>query len=251
VNGVERTALLLVPSGWTKDKTWPLVIVSHGHGGTGNVPAQQWGFADACDRRGWVGVFPNTGREITGDREDPLFPVLVERLVGERSVDPARVYAAGFSGGNGRVYTFAARDSAMVAAIAGGGGKIGFREMDPELWDPRATGAKRVSVLHLHGKRDTTVPIEGGTDIDKATGKTYTLVPMREGIEIWAEVNGATLQANASPPPGVPDRCSFHRYASPTGHLVEAIVDPNLAHSWPDWGTEVVLDFFDRVPKKS
>ncbi len=251
VNGVERTALLMVPTGWSNEKKWPLLLASHGSGGTGDIPAHKWGWAALCDREGWVGVFPNTGREITGDREDAYFPVLVERLTEERAVDPARVYAVGFSGGQGRVYTFAARSSGMVAAIAGGGGKIGFEEMDPNIWDPRANKVRPVSVLHFHGKKDTTTPVEGGRVADEVTGDNYTIVSMREGLRIWAEANGATLERNARLPAGVPKDCSFLRYRAPSGHLVEGILDPNLHHAWPDWGTAVVFDFFNRVPARS
>ena len=249
--GIDRTALLLLPTGWNQTKRWPMVLVSHGSQGTARTPADDWGFAAACDRRGWIGLFPNTGEALASEGADPWFPSLVDRVAGERSVDRGRICAAGFSGGQTRAYAFAARHSQMLAAIGGGGGKVGYREKPAADWDPRVNGVSPLSVLHFHGKRDPLVPVEGGVDVHKATGQSYTIVPVREGLEIWAEAIGATMQPNAAPPAGVPARCAFHRWEAPTGHVVEGILDPNLDHSWAPWATDVILDFFARVPERT
>ena len=251
IGGVDRTALLLLPSGWSRQKRWPMVLVAQHAGTSPRTATESWGFADACDRRGWIGLFPTTPKDISAEREDPWFPVLVDRVAQQRSGDRTRLCAAGFSGGQSRVYAFAARHSGLLAAIGGGGGKVGYREMPASEWDPRVNEVTPISVMHFHGEQDRAVPVEGGVDVHKASDRTYTIIPVREGLEIWAEAIGATTQSNADPPPGVPARCNFHRWKAPTGHVVEGITDPDLGHAWPTWGTDVVMDFFARVPAKA
>ncbi|MEQ1507387.1 MAG: PHB depolymerase family esterase [Myxococcota bacterium] len=110
--GIERTALLHVPSGATEGQKLPLVVLFHGgqgkRGDDAYKMASRW---DHLRDQGFVMVFPNgigTGERAWAgpdDKRDLDFTrdliAEVDRQVG---IDRDRVYAAGFSNGSGMVW---------------------------------------------------------------------------------------------------------------------------------------------------
>jgi poly(3-hydroxybutyrate) depolymerase len=251
VGDQDRTGVVVVPSTYDPARRWPVVLVSHGHDQDADLVIERYGWGDTCEERGFIGLFPNTGGEFTSGMNDNVyFLALLDRAGGELAVDPSRVYVAGFSGGCKRAYAFAAAHSDRLAGMAGHSGTIGHREDPPAQWDPRLTAARPLNVVHLHGARDPTVPPRGGTMIPPDGVLRHT-IPMRDGLEVWAEVLGATLERGAPPPPELPLRCDFYRWRSADGHLVEGVVDPDLAHTWAPYANTLFVDFFDRTPVRA
>ena len=163
VNGVRRTYVLHVPDGITGRV--PLILSFHGHGGDGAQQARLTGFDALSDRYGFIIAYPdgidrawNDGRPVNAKGPDDLAfaGALVDDLEHRYSIDPARVYATGFS--NGAVFSnyLACNQANRFAAIAPVSGPM------PVVDAPNCHPQRAVSFLEISGTADPIVPFDGG-----------------------------------------------------------------------------------------
>ncbi|MEQ1501505.1 MAG: hypothetical protein ABMB14_04700 [Myxococcota bacterium] len=105
--GLDRSALVHVPDGKTKDQKLPLVVLFHGgqSGDDAEKMAARW---DHLGNQGFVMAFPNgiaTDERAWAGPEDKrdfnFVKDLIAYLDAEVGIDKDRVYAAGFSNGSG------------------------------------------------------------------------------------------------------------------------------------------------------
>jgi polyhydroxybutyrate depolymerase len=246
VDGHPREALLFVPAGLSEPA--PLVLVVHGSKGSAETMMTANGWRAALTERGWIGVFPRTGhgaaREHDGDGDTTFLLRLLDRVAAEVPVDTKRVFATGFSGGARSVYLLAAKHGGRLCAIGCSSGVIGMKEDPQGLSDPRANRVPPLSVLHVHGGRDSKVKLEGGpqTAMD---GTVRTILPAKEAMARWIDLLGAEEQPDA--PLGLgPGRLRARRWKAPSGRGVMMVVDPEMGHEWgKDWETALMCRFFE------
>ena len=247
--GRMRRSTVYLPSGWGSGASLPLVLVAHGSQGNGRTMYERKGWAATCERAGYVGVFPDTGAEIVeADPDDAYFAYALTRAADAYGTDDRRIYVVGFSGGGKRAYDFAAMHSPMVAAAAIHSGKIGHREDDPAIWDPRRADLTPLSVFHLHGAKDDRVPPLGGILVTP-DGVARHVIPMEEALAVWAEALGATPVA-PPPIPELPRGSLVHMWEASGGQVVLGVLDPTLGHDWAPYANEVIVRFFERTPPK-
>lgn len=146
-------------------KPVPLVIVLHGAVGTGAQAEQSYGWDAEAGRGGFVAAFPdgigrtwNAGPDCCGkaaaENVDDI--AFIERLVTAVSaaapVDSGRVFVTGISNGALLAYRLAcaSRTFAAIAPVSG--------TMINSCPAPHP-----ISVLHIHGTADQTIPYGGGT----------------------------------------------------------------------------------------
>jgi polyhydroxybutyrate depolymerase len=201
-----RAVSLHVPAGQAPARL-PLVLLFHGSGGSARQILANSRLEPTADRYGFVlvaadagiaanggfawnipGVPTVTGHMPTEDDPDDVAFVgaVIDWLVAQGCVDPARVYATGLSGG-GRMTSWlgcvAADRFAAIAPV------VGLRAgnplySNPHLPDPATCRPSRpVPVLAFAGDKDTTNPIEGG-------GSPYWQYPMSAALARWAELDG-------------------------------------------------------------
>ena len=134
VDGLQRTALVYVPTTTAVGTTVPLVFVFHGHGGTSAGAVDTFGI-----NRRWpdaISVYPqglnipsitdpdgvragwqhNVGE--AGDRDLHFFDALLACLKQDYPVDPQQVYATGHSNGGGFTYLLWKARPDVSAAVA-------------------------------------------------------------------------------------------------------------------------------------
>jgi polyhydroxybutyrate depolymerase len=121
------------------------------------------------------------------DADDVAFvQTAIDQLAARGCVDPARVYATGYSGG-GRLSSWlgcvAADRFAAIAPVVGL--RAGNPRKDlPRVPDPATcTPARPMPVLAFAGDADTTNPIQGG-------GAGYWQYTMHTALVRWADLNG-------------------------------------------------------------
>ena len=153
-------------------KLYPALILLHGANGSSERIERMSGMTDVAGPDGFVVAYPQgtaLGSRVPGfawnagaccgtpaaeQREDVAFiEALIEKLVADNSVDPTRIYLAGFSNGGMLAYKFVCDSQIPIAGIAVVGGA-------------QNTGACRAPhptrVLIVHGTGDPTVPYHGG-----------------------------------------------------------------------------------------
>src|SRR5579864_2776816 len=131
VGGRTRTYLTYVPLGLTKGA--PVVVVMHGSGQNGEQ-MRKWtgyGFERLADERGFAVVYPDgyegywNACNIVGDYSANKLNIddvgfltgMVEKLITEIGVDPARVFAAGISRGGHMAFRLALEAPSRFLAV--------------------------------------------------------------------------------------------------------------------------------------
>ena len=115
----------------------PLVLAFHGHGGTAALFERYTRLWALADQHGFLIAYPqgvlgpdgqtgwDTFRRRDPDTDDVGFVnMLLTRLQDTFCVDPARIYATGFSNGGGFVSVLACDLSSRIAAFAPGLGRL-------------------------------------------------------------------------------------------------------------------------------
>lgn len=135
VGGVERSALVAAPSVKPPDKSGPLVLVFHGHGGSSLNAARTFRMHEAWPEA--VVIYPQglpTVGAVTdpegrlpgwqqaaggeGDRDLRLVDAMLAWAKDRYAIDPARIFAAGHSNGGSMVYLLWAARGDQFAAFA-------------------------------------------------------------------------------------------------------------------------------------
>ncbi|WZB64082.1 prolyl oligopeptidase family serine peptidase [Achromobacter xylosoxidans] len=154
---------------------------------------------------------------------------VVAMLVAQGRVDPARVYAVGFSNGGMMAYRLAAQAPELVAGVAVVSGTL---DIDPAL----ARVAK--PVLHIHGTADPYVPYAGGVGAKATTAKPRLAV--ESAVETWARLGCATaprpaVRRTASLPDAAGDgtRVERREYGCAGAPPAVLYVIDGGGHAWP------------------
>lgn len=167
--GHQRSWLAYVPA--AKSPSPALVLVMHASLGDGEQmrEATRYGFDVLAERYGFIAVYPDGyerhwndcrgGADYAANLENiddvGFLRALVQSMVEEQGVDPARVFATGFSNGGQMAYRLGLEAPDLVAGIAA---------MAASLPDPIACQAAGVAVatLVMNGTEDPVNPYEGG-----------------------------------------------------------------------------------------
>jgi len=191
-SGRKRTYLLFIPESYKPDTPTPLVISLHGYM---EWPAHQMDISQwnrVAEENGFIIVYPTgTGfplrwnsHGLLGVDSEPWVDVvfisdLIDKLQVDYNIDPARVYANGFSNGGGMSFVLACRLADRIAAIGTVAGAFSF-PMD------ECSPSRPIPVIAFHGTDDGIVPYEGGEV--SSTGHQFPAV--RDWVRGWALRNG-------------------------------------------------------------
>jgi polyhydroxybutyrate depolymerase len=159
VDGKSRTYLLVTPLGLDPSQRVPLIVVLHTSGGNAEEMRRLLRFDEEAIQVGFVVAYPQTLNQVWNAccAVDPRSPddvgfirQLIDQQVTGGQVDPSRVYATGVSSGGMMTHRLACDLSDRLAAVA---------SIAAELVDDLCNPVRSISVLELHGSRDTVVPI--------------------------------------------------------------------------------------------
>jgi polyhydroxybutyrate depolymerase len=182
VNGVVRTYRLHVPGSFQKNAS-ALVVVLHGSGGNGLGMEVGTGFSSLGDQMGFAVVYPDGLFESMGGQtnwayffndftDDVAFiRQLLQALQASIQFDPRQVYVTGLSSGALMSHRLGVQLADRVAAIGVVEGAL-FSSVTSS-GAPVPAPVAPVSVLMLHGDRDTTIPL-CGTPTFASQDRTFT-----------------------------------------------------------------------------
>jgi polyhydroxybutyrate depolymerase len=164
-----RPARLVAPT--TVTSPAPLLVLLHGYMATAAVEDGYLGVSRAAASRGLYVLLPDGTIDASGKRfwnapgccnfggvdvDDVAYLMgLVHEAIATRPIDPSRVYFFGHSNGGFMSYQLVCRASDEIAAIAVLAGSDVPNDSD-------CVPTRPLSVLHLHGTADTTIPYIGG-----------------------------------------------------------------------------------------
>jgi polyhydroxybutyrate depolymerase len=243
--GLERTYILHVPPGRRAQELIPLVIVLHGHGGTGKgmITLTKSEFDTLADRDGAAIAYPdgidnswNDGRAIRGKTkvDDVGFiTALIDTLERNFSIDPHRIYATGMSNGAMMTYRLGCERSDRLAAIAPVDGAI------PEEVAPRCSPSMSLPVLVINGTDDPLVHWEGG-DVTGPFGRRTMarVLSVQKSVRFWVARNECSLtpvvahESDLDPSDGTRIRREYYGMGRDGAEVVLYAVEGG-GHTWP------------------
>lgn len=197
INGVSRSYKLYVPVGFNPQTESPdMIIIMHGLGGT-NADMVGAGFNNIADTARVIAVYPqalnnsygmsawNNGTLLGSSADDlGLMHALINRGLTDFNVNPARVYAAGFSMGSIMSHHMACAMNQRIAAIGAMSGTMPTSDISS------CVPMYQTPVIHLHGTADGTVPYNGNAL------PSLSLVP--QTIDFWRGVHGCAATADST-----------------------------------------------------
>ncbi|OGF63650.1 MAG: hypothetical protein A2Y62_02040 [Candidatus Fischerbacteria bacterium RBG_13_37_8] len=197
-NKIERTYIMYLPAPYDHTKFAPLIFALHGGGGTaeGMVKLTAGSFNRLADKEGFIIVYPqgvgrhwNDGRKGANDRahkeniDDVGFiSLLIDRLVTEWNINPARIYVTGISNGAGMSFMLACHLSKKITAIAPVA--LTMSEDMISLCSPK----KSMPVAMIMGEKDPLVPWEGG-EIRIGPIKRGKVISAQDSVQYWISHN--------------------------------------------------------------
>ncbi len=264
-NDLNRPVSLYVPTGYQAGTAVPLLFAMHGGSGDASkMYDPETRIIEYAEAQGFIAVFPNglpkpgapagsTNFYWSDPINIPYVNHLMDLLIANYTIDSRRIYFVGFSGGAKLIYGLVADPgiSARIAAIATVAGEMGGKQIEPptspwEIIDPIVSGGVPMSALLLQGGEDKHMPENGGFDDDFER----VVSSFQIKVDVWRLFIGAQRNGTLITPVEAPPRVEALQYVNAaSGNTVVSMVDPVLAHRWPDWNfMGVIWDFFERVP---
>ena len=181
-----RNYKILKPKNYDPKKKYPLILSLHGFTSNGRGQAGFFPLADLAEKYGFLYCFPsgldrswnatNACCDWTNKNDDSAYlRNLILWAQKEYSIDKKRVYLTGLSNGGFMSYRMAQDHADLVTAIAPFAG-VGFKK-----WPKQPSGP--VSVLHIHGTKDSTIKWKGGWIINRSYPSA------EENFENWRKFN--------------------------------------------------------------
>ena len=269
VNGSWRYYMAHLPTGYTSNNNYPLVLGFHGgqQAATSSLGwsafAYQSRLSEKADSEGFIMVYPE-GRLINNNRswnagnccppamnqsvDDVGFiSLLLDTLFNKYAIDTTKVYATGSSNGGMLCYRLACELSHRFAAVATNAGSQLFEPCNP---------TNRIPIISFHSKLDPIVKYEGG--MGGAPPLTTIFFPSQEVIlQFWSQKNscqkrdtiqdGNEMDYDFIKVHDCACNVEFHHYATSDG-----------GHSWPGGnpnnnpvstqidGTDLLWSFFQQ-----
>ncbi|MCL7981498.1 MAG: hypothetical protein M8862_03145 [marine benthic group bacterium] len=173
VDGAERTATVVLPSGYDHETRLPILFGYHGGGGSAQQMRDQTGLDAIADESGFAvvyldaydGYWVTPCPECDNDGRDPLEEIdyaedLIRSLSRSYALDPNRVYATGFSMGGFFLNFIVCHPDAPFAGIAPVA--AGARRSLPAWCASFLFSRRPVQIIITNGMVDLSVPPEGG-----------------------------------------------------------------------------------------
>jgi polyhydroxybutyrate depolymerase len=162
VDGVQRSYIVYRPAGLSGPS--PLVVMLHGGYGSAAEAERAYGWDAEADREHFLVAYPESvgvtwntgggccGQAATRNIDDVGFiGAMVRQISVQAAVDPTRIYATGISNGGILAYTLACQTTIFAAIGPDSATQLGRCDQPAPL-----------SIIHIHGSADATIPYNGG-----------------------------------------------------------------------------------------
>ena len=235
VGDSDRRFLLHVPASYDPTAGVSLVVAFHGFTEGPEDIRDTSHFDQISDERGFIVAYPEglngswnggtcCGLSVIANVDDVAFATaLIDTIEADYCIDPARVFATGFSNGGFFSHRLGCELSGRIAAIGVVAGQESLTECNP---------TRPVPVLQVHGDADPVVPYGGNPLLGFPSTEST--------ISGWAERDGCTGEPVAGPTIG-DTSCAIYD-ACRAGSAVELCTVSGGGHDWPGGGSAWVDD---------
>lgn len=248
----DRAYYIATPTGG--DTPAPAIVFVHGFGGSGEGALNNARMVDAYLARGYAVIAPDGhSREGRNGRSWGFHPLSDQQTddiqflqnvrddaIERFDLDPERIILGGFSiGGSMTAYTACNAPNSFAA----------FAPLGGNFWRPHPTECSGpVKMIHTHGWRDGTVPLEGRVvnRVDRNDPAAFAQGDISYAMSVWRDTNDCpTYQARSFDTAGTFWQRSWTDCASGSA-LTLALFDGG--HTVPQGWPEMVVDWVETLP---
>ncbi|WP_309608953.1 T9SS type A sorting domain-containing protein [Flavobacterium sp.] len=245
-----RQYAIYIPVNYNSAQPVPLILLFHGFTNTISTMFNDSEMQALADANKFIYAIPqglgnlpgwSIGLSFGGNADDLGFArSLIDRIALNYSINPKRVYAAGFSNGGFFSYQLACQLSDKIAAIASVAGS-----MNP-AWisgsNPTCNPQHQMPILQFTGTNDNVIPIAGGNGGS----------PLNNVFNYWKSFNNTNATPTITNINSVTQRTVYNN--GNNGATVEFIEIGGRGHEWPKTTTTGlrenasirIWDFFSR-----
>ncbi len=234
--GRSRTYYLYTPKSYNSRRPMPLVLVLHGHGGSGHSIARVSRFNTLAEQEGFIVAYPDGINQEWSLRSNPQTNVddvsfvsaLLDRIQQTRNIDSEKIYVTGFSKGAILAQALACKLPNKIAAFASVAGAL------PVRLKPNCQPRTAVSMLMINGTNDRSVQYQG----DRDSQERGALISVPATINFWRSHDHCSGAAPVRLLPGANPRAPYKVKISRSSGCKDAS-EVLLAtvvgggHSWP------------------
>jgi polyhydroxybutyrate depolymerase len=249
VNGITRTYVLYVPSGYDAAKGAHLVIALHGGGSQGGGMRAMSKFDALAEQENFIVVYPDAlvrnwnddrvSEKLRSDADDVAFiSALIDHLA--QSYRIQNVFATGISNGGFMTFRLACELPDKITAFAA----VAATMPADGVWKPR----RPVPILVLNGTADRIVPYSGG----QVMGGRGAILSTETTMALWAANNGCsgdpveTLLPHLNPR----DKTQVYVRSYPNGRAPVVLYRiENGGHNWPGGPQILPIRMIGRVAR--
>ena len=240
-----RTYFLHVPAAYQPSQSVPLLLAFHSRSTDGKEILRTSQFVAWAAEMNFIVAAVNgavydgasswnagnccTNATTYEENDVLLASTIIDFVKSNYAVDPARLWASGHSNGGMLAYRLACDLSDKITAIA---------VVTGALMDPTCSPTKPVSIFHIHGNLDPTIPFHGG-------GKFET-------PNIYFSVQDMAYRNSCTGDPKETSNTIEERYTwrCTTGVETQLVNYQEQSHAWVDGYTEEILRFLFAHPRK-
>jgi polyhydroxybutyrate depolymerase len=188
--GVARSFVLHQPAGYNPAVPTPVMLVEAGASGNGKVMAQTTGFDTIADTYGFFVAYPNPNGPVwvlSGPNNDVQFnELVVADLEANYTIDPSRIYIAGYAFGGRLAMTYACSQPVGYAVAGVAVVSNDMNKVDEAVCN--AAPPPPTAFMLFHGTADPRSPYYGGFP---RRGHAYNLSAPNTAL-YWAQADGCT-----------------------------------------------------------
>jgi polyhydroxybutyrate depolymerase len=252
VDGISRSGLYFIPSSYNGSRKMPVVFDFHGSNSNPDGQLNRSSWDKVAEKNGFVvvalqGSLPGKARgtyawnvpfvpvsqtivptgALGGLDEMAFIQQAVATVKQELCVDPARIYASGYSGGGRMLSAYICSGHDDFAAAGFVHSLRAGRPVEVEgkwLPDPsNCTPGRPVSIMAFAGIKDGQNPYAGG-------GNAYWQYGFKTAIQRWTQLDGCKGNGETKTVDGV----TFSLYGTcQNGARIATYVFANGTHDWP------------------
>ena len=218
-------------------RRFPLLIVLHGSGATGETVREQSGMDSVAEAHRFLAAYPDASGELFGLSSDwnageccggahldqvndvAFLRAIIADVSSRLPVDPRRIYIAGFSDGARMAYRAGCEMASEVAAIAAVAGN---------LVAARCIPARQLPVIAFHGTADHEVPYNASAYTPPARPVPAEARDLPPSVRFWMATDGCRNAEEFRIAPHVIKSEGVHCGADVVFYTLEG-----AGHRWP------------------
>lgn len=263
LDGFERTWKEYVPSYYSADRKWPLVVSLHG--GAGPYPMHKFTWQLLAERDGFLVLYPDSLSDkilwnlFTNRTREEGYPddwhymeVVLQTVLEKYSIDLDRIYLHGQSYGDVSSLAYLVKYAHLFAAGAPSSGPVDCMAIYNEDGSYQMFPEEPLPMLRSHGMNDLLAPgllyPEDMTEEQKLECKFYTGV--LPNIQLWKDRNG--IPKDAVPRIAVDGHWNIMYWDGPEGMDVCQVSIAEQGHNpHADWADKAWSSFLSAYRREN